>query len=401
MLTGAQAPIDHLSLPAKQAPDAAPRWARTDQTIPLWDYATAGQLQGDGTAPLNVYFRIPPDLYYETGSENTQPASRLSLQLHSHRAHLQPAGAHQQRIPRLHSAQLPARTHRAPPRPMFPFPWSTCVRFQTRFRLITPSSLPTNKIATTPRRSIFRARSFATPISTCAAIRTGRRCPILKSFSNAGFPFTRLADLSGTTVVLPLAPTEQEIETFVTLMGHFGRQTGFPGLRVTVAGPDALHDGAATDFLIIGVGDDQPAFDKLGTHLPVSLGSGQVQVHDTAGFFVYASSQRMVEAALRPAHRIRRAHRRWHARRRHRGHRISVRHRRQPQHRRHSSQGRVHLRAVHEHVSQRPAVKRRLRLRLRAPRNRVSILPRRLQVYYVGVLPWFTQLRLWAQNIRG
>jgi len=70
------------------------------------------------------------------------------------------------------------------------------------------------------------------------------------------------------------------------LMGHFGRQTGFPGLRVTVAGPDALQSGAVADFLIIGAGDDQPGFDKLGTHLPVSLGSGQIQVQDTQGFFV-------------------------------------------------------------------------------------------------------------------
>jgi cellulose synthase (UDP-forming) len=68
-------------------------------------------------------------------------------------------------------------------------------------------------------------------------------------------------------------------------MGHFGRQTGFPGLRVTVAGPDALHDGADTDFLIIGSGNDQPGFDKLGTHLPVSMSSGQIQVRDTQGLF--------------------------------------------------------------------------------------------------------------------
>jgi cellulose synthase (UDP-forming) len=110
--------------------------------------------------------------------------------------------------------------------------------------------------------------------------------PNLEIFANAGFPFTRVADLSETTVVLPPTPTEQEIETFVTLMGHFGRQTGVPGLSVTVDGPDALHDGANTDFLIIGTGSDQPGFDKLGTHLPVSLGSGQIQVRDTQGFFV-------------------------------------------------------------------------------------------------------------------
>jgi cellulose synthase (UDP-forming) len=109
--------------------------------------------------------------------------------------------------------------------------------------------------------------------------------PNLETFANAGFPFTRFADLSETTVVLPSSPTEQEIETFVTLMGHFGRQTGFPVLRVTVAGPEALQAGATTDFLVLGTGDDQPGFDKLNNNLPVALRSGQIQVRDTQGFF--------------------------------------------------------------------------------------------------------------------
>src|SRR5947207_2110169 len=109
--------------------------------------------------------------------------------------------------------------------------------------------------------------------------------PNLEIFANAGFPFTRYADLAETTVVLPATPTEQEIEMFVTLMGHFGRQTGFPVLRVTVAGADTLAPGAKTDFLVIGSGDDQPGFEKLATHLPVTLQGGRIQVHDTQGFF--------------------------------------------------------------------------------------------------------------------
>jgi cellulose synthase (UDP-forming) len=109
--------------------------------------------------------------------------------------------------------------------------------------------------------------------------------PNLETFANAGFPFTREADLSETTVVLPPTPTEQEIETYVTLMGHFSRQTGFPALRVTVAGPEALHSGASNDFLVIGTGDDQPGFDKMSGNLPVALRSGQIQVRDTQGFF--------------------------------------------------------------------------------------------------------------------
>src|SRR5260370_16682258 len=78
--------------------------------------------------------------------------------------------------------------------------------------------------------------------------------PNLEIFANAGFPFTRFADLAQTTVVLPAAPTEQEIEMFVTLMGHFGRQTGFPALRVAVADAATLASGAKTDFLLIATG---------------------------------------------------------------------------------------------------------------------------------------------------
>ena len=285
MLSGAQTPINNLTLPARQAPDAAPRWARTDQTLPLWDYSTSDQLQGDGTAPLNVYFRIPPDLYYDTGSDDT----RLHLVYRYNSIPIGPISSLQVRINNAFLGSTPlvpgqdtSRTTQTdvavPVVNLRPF--SNTLSFDYTFQLARKQNCddttPINLQGAILRDSYLDLRGYPhwTPL------------PNLEIFSNAGFPFTRLADLSGTTVVLPPTPTEQEIETFITLMGHFGRQTGFPGLRVTVAGPDALQDGAATDFLIIGAGDDQPAFSALGTHLPVSLGSGQIQVHDTQGFFV-------------------------------------------------------------------------------------------------------------------
>ncbi len=285
MLTGTQTSITNLTLPAKQAPDAAPRWARTDQTISLWDYATAGQLQGDGTAPLNVYFRIPPDLYYETGSDNT----RLHLAYRYNSIPIGPISSLQVRIngaflgstPLTPGQDASRTTTTDVPVPVVNLrPFSNTLSFDYTFQLAhqqnCANTTPINLQGSILRDSYLDLRGYPhwTPL------------PNLEIFSNAGFPFTRLADLSGTTVVLPPAPTEQEIETFVTLMGHFGRQTGFPGLRVTVAGPGALQEGAATDFLIIGAGDDQPAFSTLASHLPVSLGSGQIQVRDTEGFFV-------------------------------------------------------------------------------------------------------------------
>jgi cellulose synthase (UDP-forming) len=68
-------------------------------------------------------------------------------------------------------------------------------------------------------------------------------------------------------------------------MGEFSQTTGFPALRVTVAAANALHQSADADLVIIGAGEDQPAFKKLNNDLPVVLRGNQIQVRDTQGFF--------------------------------------------------------------------------------------------------------------------
>ena len=146
LLSGPQTPISAFRLPEKQKPDAAPRWARTDQTIALWDYATAEQLQGDGTAPLNVYFRIPPDLYFPRATP-TPTQSRLSLQFDSHRPHLQHAGAHQQRVPRLGAAgsrpgSLAQDADRLPVPVVNLRPFSNSLSFDFTFQLLKKGGLP-------------------------------------------------------------------------------------------------------------------------------------------------------------------------------------------------------------------------------------------------------------------
>ena len=284
MLSGAQSPIDNLKLPAKQQPDGAPRWAPTDQTIALGDYATADQLQGDGSAPLNVYFRIPPDIYYTLGQSNA--VLRLVYRYNS--IPIGPISSMQVRINNAFLGSVPLVPGQEASRRMqvdlsVPTvnlrPFSNSLSLDFTFQLLRKGgcqdTAPINMQAAVLRDSYLDLRGYPhyAPL------------PNLETFANAGFPFTRLADLGETTVVLPSTPTEQEIETFVTLMGHFSRQTGFPTLRVTVAGPDALRQGARSDFLIIGTGDDQPGFDKLNTNLPVTLRGGQIQVRDTQGIF--------------------------------------------------------------------------------------------------------------------
>jgi cellulose synthase (UDP-forming) len=85
--------------------------------------------------------------------------------------------------------------------------------------------------------------------------------------------------------VLPSTPTADEIETFLTLMGHFGSQTGYPVLGVTVTDSDGMKTDARKDYLVIGTVDDQPALSRLNASLPVVVDGSGLHIQDTQGFF--------------------------------------------------------------------------------------------------------------------
>ncbi|MGA2046044.1 MAG: UDP-forming cellulose synthase catalytic subunit [Terracidiphilus sp.] len=283
MLNGPDTAIENLKLQDRRQPDDAPRWARTDQPIALSDYATAEQLQGDGSTPLKVDFRIPPDIFY-----TERPNAKLVLAYRYNSIPIGPISSLQVRIDNAFLGSVPLVPGQQVSREMkvdlaVPVddlrPFSNSLSFDFTFQPIKKDgcedTTPINMQGAILKDTYLDLRGYPhyAPL------------PNLETFANAGFPFTRLADLAETTVVLPAVPTDQEIETFVTLMGHFSRQTGYPALRVTVAGVDALQNGSHTDFLIIGTDDDQPAFDKLNNQLPVALHSGSIDVHDTQGFF--------------------------------------------------------------------------------------------------------------------
>ncbi len=193
MLNGAQSAIDNFRLPNKQQPDGAPRWARTDQTIALWDYATADQLQGDGSAPLNVYFRIPPDIFY-----SERPNSTLRLAYRYNSIPIGPISSMQVRINNAFLGSVPLIPGQEASRKMqvdVPVPvvnlrpFSNSLSFDFTFQLLKKGgcqdTTPINMQAAILRDTYLDLRGYPhyAPL------------PNLETFANAGFPFTRLADL--------------------------------------------------------------------------------------------------------------------------------------------------------------------------------------------------------------
>lgn len=76
--------------------------------------------------------------------------------------------------------------------------------------------------------------------------------PDLRYLAYNGFPYSRMADLSETAVLLPDSPDHNEIDTMLTVLGHIGNKSGYPATGVSVASVKQADKYADKDVLVIG-----------------------------------------------------------------------------------------------------------------------------------------------------
>jgi hypothetical protein len=93
--------------------------------------------------------------------------------------------------------------------------------------------------------------------------------PELAAYANGGFPFSRMADLSDTAVILPDQPNNADTETYLGLLGQIGRSTGYPALRVKVGRSAEATQFADKDLLVIGNLQSQPLFTQWADKMPL------------------------------------------------------------------------------------------------------------------------------------
>ena len=283
MLEGDQQRVALTKKPADSKPDDAPRWLSTDYNTPLGAMSANGDLQGDGSVPVGVFMRLPPDLYYPTLDNlgyhmhyryNGIPlASESSLQVYMNGTYVSST-----KMPHTEQASADLRTVIPVPRvTMRPFSNSLMMRFvfQIAKKGRCQDTAPLNLQGSIIKDSYLDIKGIPHWVIL----------PDLELFSNAGYPFTRKADLSDTAVVLPDTPTVDEIEMYLTMMGHFGAQTGYPVLNVTVTNNDGMKTDRSKDYLVMGTVEDQPALNRLNPSLPVRVDGGGLHIQDTQGFF--------------------------------------------------------------------------------------------------------------------
>jgi hypothetical protein len=96
--------------------------------------------------------------------------------------------------------------------------------------------------------------------------------PNLALFANAGFPFTRFADLAETAIVLPDAADRAALEQLFFLLGRMGRQTGAPTLAYRLIDARAALEAKDVDLLLLSGTPSNELLAQWGQSLALVFG---------------------------------------------------------------------------------------------------------------------------------
>lgn len=287
-LSGQTASITKLETLAPRRPYDAPNWIPSDRPTPLGELATPLALNASGfnPPPIRVDMRVPPDLFgwreggvpvnlkYRYTPQPNLWASTLLVNVNDKFAKsfsllpLQTMGDSQGLLSKmLADDTLPVEAR-------FELPLSM-IAPQTRldFRYM----YDVNKQGECRDVILDNVRGAIEPDSTIdiSGFSHFIAMPNLGVFRDAGFPFTRMADLSETAVVMPDAPSAAEITTYLEILGRMGASTGYPATGVQVVTGSAVESASDKDLLLIAAGSNLPLLKQWSNYLPASFDGGR------------------------------------------------------------------------------------------------------------------------------
>ena len=282
LLSGTSATVS-MPRPPQRRPYDAPRWLPTDRPVSLGELVERSELQVSGYAPgpITVPLRTAPDL--ATWRQHGFP---LDLRFRA-----PPGPILDVEVSRLDISVSGSFLQAVPLRDRESWPWSWMLS------QVGINQLPREASARVPpwlvsgrnelqlrfdMRPMNRGDCVAVPADVQAAVDPGSTIdlsrayrfatlPNLAYFASAGFPFTRLADLSETAVVLSDRPSSVEVSAFLGAIGGLSNMVGVPATGLAVVRPAQLQQVANRDLIVLGTLQRQPALGTLLHEAPLRI----------------------------------------------------------------------------------------------------------------------------------
>ena len=285
-LSGSRVVIDHLDNVQPRKPYDAPNWLPTDRPVKLGELIAAKQLNVAGYNPgeITVPLNFPPDLF--TWRDDGAP---LDLK---YRYTPQEKSSNSSFIVSFNDGLIQSRN--LPSQDKLDSGVLSALKTNDSLAREVRVRLPLNSVALQSRlqlRYMFdyikqgecgdiiidNMRGSVDPESTLdlSGYDHFMAMPNLGVFKDAGFPFTRLADLSQTAVVLPDNAGAADLDAYLTVLGRFGQSTGYPATGVQVMQAAQVAAAADKDLLVLASGANQPLLTQWADRLPAAGNDGQ------------------------------------------------------------------------------------------------------------------------------
>lgn len=263
----------------ERKPYDAPNWVPSDRPVKFGELVadTAMTVSGYRPESINVDLRLPPDLYpwldqrvpmvlryrpsmtvsdpsaYLAVDVNYEPVARLDFDREAHG------------FKSLAGTDILPMTERAIRLPLD--------LLATRATLGFSFHYPLPALNDCENLGVNNVRSSLDPDSSLdfSGLPHFLAMPNAGAFMAAGYPFSRLADLSETVVVLSSEVVSAELSAYLGLMAKIGQSTGYPATQVQVvidpASPDGMQD---KDILILSSGKPAALLEQWAAKLPAA-----------------------------------------------------------------------------------------------------------------------------------
>ncbi|MEM5294602.1 cellulose biosynthesis cyclic di-GMP-binding regulatory protein BcsB [Burkholderia sp. JPY481] len=283
-LSGASATITSLNAITPRVPYDAPNWLATDRAVRFGELADPKDLTvfGYDADAVRINMRVAPDLFmwhtrgapinlrYRYTVRPARDRSSLNISVNNGFVQALPIPARSTSVfemSRYFNLIMPdgtadaRRNIRIPPLLMTP---------RTQLRLHFYYDIPnTGECAGRLLQNVVGAIDPNSTIDL-SSFPHYMALPDLAAFANSGFPFTRMADLSETAVVLPDAPDPSDYSLYLLTMGRMGESTGFPVAGVTVTHAADVDHFADKDLLVFGAPGKQRLLQRWSKSMPFS-----------------------------------------------------------------------------------------------------------------------------------
>ncbi|MEO4045958.1 cellulose biosynthesis cyclic di-GMP-binding regulatory protein BcsB [Pseudomonas sp. CAU 1711] len=312
VLAGAQARIERVDSLAPRKPYDAPNWLPSDRPVRLGELTEAKRLSVAGYNPGNIELpmRLPPDLFnwrekgvplhlkYRYTPQPVSTNSSLLISVGGKFIKSLPLPSQENLdeslLAKLQDESLLREAELRLPLESLPLQSTLQLRFMYDY------------IKQGECRDIIidNMRGTIEPDSTLDLSGYDHfiAMPNLGVFQNSGFPFTRMADLSETAVVVPANASAEEVSLLLDLLGRFGESTGLPASAVTVTQGEQDAELEDKDLLILATGSNQPLLTRWADWLPAQInGRASFELSDLVhrmSYWVGSDSRRPARSNL-------------------------------------------------------------------------------------------------------